>query len=260
MLDRDDLGRLAYALTAIFLGVIGLWWRDFAGVWQPLDNLGVEFNRSVVATVYAFAFLAAGVATAWRPSAGPALIVLAVLHGLAALGWIPRVVAHGAWTGLFEMLSLTIAAVVGYARLTITATWAKRTVAIGRIAFAICLLVFGLSHFFHIDETAGMVPAWLAPGQKFWAYVTGALYVLAGIATLLNRRATLAVYLTVAMMIGIDALVWVPMLLDKPGHFTLAGNVITLAMAAAAWVVADALRTQQRFEHLHPRPKTPEAA
>ena len=156
MLDRHDLGRCMYALSAIFLGSIGLWWRDFAGIWQPLDNLG-DFDRPVVATGYALVFLVAGAATFWRASAGFGLLILALLHFLAALGWIPRVIAHGAWTGFFEMLSLTIAGVVGFARLRPSRVWAMKTIQIGRIAFAICLLVFGLSHFFFSAETAQMV-------------------------------------------------------------------------------------------------------
>jgi uncharacterized membrane protein len=240
MLDRHDLGRPIYALSAIFLGSIGLWWRDFAGVWQPLDNLG-DFNRPIVATGYALVFLLAGAATFWRASAGFGLLTLAFLHFLAMLGWIPRVIAHGAWTGFFEMLSLTIAGVVGFARLRPRRVWATKTIQIGRIAFSICLLVFGLSHFFFSAETAQMVPMWLPPGQMFWAYASGAIYILAGIAIAVDYRAVLAALLTVAMIILIQALVWLPMLIAKPENFTWSGNAITFAIAAAKWVIADAI-------------------
>jgi uncharacterized membrane protein len=245
MLDRHDLGRLMYALSAIFLGCIGLWWRDFAGIWQPLDNLG-DFNRPIVATGYALAFLLAGVATAWRTSAGFGLLILALLHFLAALGWIPRVIEHRAWTGFFEMLSLTIAGVVGFARLRSQRPWASRTMHIGRILFSICLLVFGLSHFFYSAETAQMVPMWLPPGQMFWAYASGAIYVLAGMAIAADYRAVLAAQLTVAMIILIQALVWLPMLIAKPQNFTWSGNAITFAIAAATWVIADGIAARGR--------------
>ena len=240
MLDRHDLGRLMYALSAIFLGCIGLWWRDFAGIWQPLDNLG-DFDRPVVATGYALVFLVAGAATFWRASAGFGLLILALLHFLAALGWIPRVIAHGAWTGFFEMLSLTIAGVVGFARLKPSRVWATKTIQIGRIAFSICLLVFGLSHFFFSAETAQMVPVWLPPGQMFWAYVSGGIYILAGIAIAVDFRGALAAQLTVAMIFLIEVLVWLPMLIAKPENFTWSGNAITFAIAAATWVIGDAI-------------------
>ncbi len=240
-----SLGRVTYGLSAVFLGIIGLVWRDFAGVWQPIDNLGVDFNRTVVASIYAFAFLISGIATLIPRTARFGLPVLAVLHLLAALGWIPRVMAQGAFTGFFEMFSLTVAAVVAYARVgKLSYDSAARLLYVGRIAFAICLLSFGLSHFIWSAETTRMVPAWLPGGQLFWAYATGAFYVLAGIALIIQRHALLAARLVTVMMFAIGLLVWVPMLIDKPIHFMWAGNAITFALATAAWVVADSLTTK----------------
>jgi hypothetical protein len=47
------------------------------------------------------------------------------------------------------------------------------------------------------------------------------------------------------MMLAIGIAVWVPMLIDKPIHFMWAGNAITFAMAAGAWVLADSLGLKQ---------------
>lgn len=244
-MHTPGLGRFMYGLSAVFLGIIGLVWRDFAAVWQPIDNLGVVFNRTVGASIYAIAFLASGIATLVPRTARFGLPVLAVLHLLAALGWIPRVIAHGAFNGFFEMFSLTVAAVIAYARLgTLSYDRAARMLQIGRVLFAICLLSFGVSHFMSSAETARMVPAWLPGGQMFWAYATGAFYVLAGIALIIQRHALLAARLVTVMMFVIGLLVWVPMLIDKPIHFMWAGNAITFALATAAWVVADSLTTK----------------
>ena len=241
MMKRDDLGRIMYGLSAVLLGTIGLIWRDFAAVWQPIDNL-IVFNRTVVASLYAFAFLAAGIATLMSRGARFGLPVLVLLHLLAALGWIPRVIGHAAWNGFFEMLSLTIAGVVAYARLgTLSYDRAARSIVIGRFVFAVCLLSFGITHFISTAETAGMVPAWLPPGQMFWAWATGAFYVLASLALMIERHAVLASRLVIVMMLTFNVLVWLPMLIDKPIHFMWAGNAITFAMAAAAWVIADSI-------------------
>jgi hypothetical protein len=78
----------------------------------------------------------------------------------------------------------------------------------------------------------------------FWAYATGAFYVLAGIALIIQRHALLAARLVTVMMFVISLLVWVPMVIDKPIHFMWAGNAITFALATAAWVVADSLTTK----------------
>jgi hypothetical protein len=149
-----DLGRLVYGLAGIALGVIGLVWRDFAAVWQPIENLGAVTHREALACVFAVGLLSAGVATMWRRTARAGLLVLAALHFISALGWVPRV--------------------IGY------------------------------------------------PG----------------------------IYGT-AMMLGFGALVWAPALFAKPGdHITWAGNAITLALAGAAWVIADSIsgRKQIRSE------------
>ena len=47
-----DLGRVVYGLAGIALGIIGLVWRDFAAVWQPLENLGAASHRAVIAVVF----------------------------------------------------------------------------------------------------------------------------------------------------------------------------------------------------------------
>jgi uncharacterized membrane protein len=241
-----SLGRFMYALSAVFLGIIGLHWRDFAGVWQPIDNLGVDFNRPVVASLYALAFLAAGIATLNSRSARFGLPVLVLLHLLAALGWIPRVIAHGAFNGFLEMLSLAVAGAVAYARLgTLSYDRAARALQVGRILFALCLLSFGVTHFMASAETARMVPSWLPGGQLFWAWATGAFYVLCGLALMLQWKAVLAARLVTVMMFVIGLLVWIPMLINKPIQFMWAGNAITFALAAAAWVMADSLAAKR---------------
>lgn len=249
MSDRNDpgrleLGRLAYGLAGVWLGIIGLIARDFAAVWQPLDNIGLGFNRPITASIYAFLFLAAGIGAWFKRSASASLATLTVLHALAMLGWIPRI-PLGGWIGFFEMLSLTIAGIVAYARLKPASEVAMRAITIGQIVFAFCLLAFGIGHWVANQETASMVPTWIPPNAMFWAYTTGALYVLAGIAILIRTRAVLAARLTVAMMLSFNLFVWLPMLIANPGHVTWAGNAITFAMAAGAWVIADSLTQPQ---------------
>jgi hypothetical protein len=84
------MGRVMYALSTVFLGIIGLIWRDFAGVWQPIDNQGVDFNRAVVASLYAVAFLVSAIAPIIPRTARTGLPFLVLLHLLAAFGWIPE--------------------------------------------------------------------------------------------------------------------------------------------------------------------------
>ena len=121
--------------------------------------------------------------------------------------------------------------------------WAVKTAQIGRFLFAICVVVFGLAHFFALSETTSMVPKWIPPGQRFWALATGVAHLLAGVAILTGILAVLASRLFTAMLITFGALVWAPSLFADPhAHFAWAGNAMNLALAGAAWVVADSIR------------------
>jgi uncharacterized membrane protein YphA (DoxX/SURF4 family) len=242
-----DIGRLVYGVAGIALGVIGLVWRDFAAVWQPIENLGAAAHREALACVFAVGLLSAGAATAWRRTAQAGLLALAALHSISALGWAPRVIGYpgiyGTWNGFFEQFSLVAAGVVACASLAPrTSAWKTRTVQMSRFLFGICAVSFGVSHFMAIPETAGMVPKWIPPGQQFWAWATGAFHLLAGLAILSGVLAVLASRLFTVMLLGFGALVWAPALFAHPGnHVTWAGNAINLALAGAAWVIADSI-------------------
>jgi uncharacterized membrane protein YphA (DoxX/SURF4 family) len=91
------------------------------------------------------------------------------------------------------------------------------------------------------------VPAWLPPGQRFWAAATGAAFVLAALAILSGVRAVLGARLLTAMLLTFGALVWAPRLFAHPEvHRVWAGNAVNLVAAGACWMVYDALRACAR--------------
>jgi hypothetical protein len=81
----------------------------------------------------------------------------------------------------------------------------------------------------------------------FWAIATTIAFMLAAVAILSGRSALLASRCLTAMLIGFVLLVWPPVCLADPHNF---GNwsetVETLAIAGAAWVVADFLNQNRR--------------
>jgi uncharacterized membrane protein len=179
------LGYRVYGLGAFALGVIGLIWRDFALVWQPVPQ-DVP-GRAALACIVAVGLLFGGVGLQWGRTARLAAATLIGLYALdVLLLHAPRVVAHidmfGAWSGLAEQLALLAGGLAAYAGLaSASEATAARLARIARLAFGLCLFSFGLAHFFYLPQTAAMVPAWLPPGQQAWAYATGAAHILAGL-------------------------------------------------------------------------------
>lgn len=87
-----------------------------------------------------------------------------------------------------------------------------------------------------------MVPAWISPGQRFWAIATGAAHLLAGISIVSGIQAILASRLLTAMLVIFGALVWARSIFAAPHeHVAWAGNAINLALIGAAWMVADSI-------------------
>jgi uncharacterized membrane protein YphA (DoxX/SURF4 family) len=256
MLSRkvpSNLGRRVYGLGAVALGLVGLVWGDFATVWQPIQALPFAVpHRKALAYVAAAFLLSAGVAVQWRRSAPAGLLVLAILYLIFALLWLPRVVGYphifGTWGGFLEELALVAAALVAYASLAPhDSARPSRAARIGRLSFGVCVLSFGLGHFFAIPQTAEMVPGWIPPGQRFWAVATGVAHLLAGVSILAGVLDVLGSRLLTLMLATFGALVWAPALFAQPReHMVWAGNAINLAMVGAAWVVADSVASRRR--------------
>ncbi len=71
---------------------------------------------------------------------------------------------------------------------------------IAEIIYAVVVIIFGINHFRAGESMAGGVPSFI-PGGVVWIYLTGAGFILAGIAIIINRYKTLACYLLALMLI-----------------------------------------------------------
>jgi uncharacterized membrane protein YphA (DoxX/SURF4 family) len=248
----SNLGIYVYAAGAIALGVSGLVWTDFATNWQRVQG-NVPHRGALAFTVAAYE-LAAGAAILWRRTARTGAMMLTILYSVFALLWVRQIVGsprvYDVWGNFFEEFSLVIAGAVVYASFAPPGSvWAGKAARISRL-FGVCAISFALEHFFYLSGTASFVPRWIPPGQMFWAIATTVFFLLAAVAILSGFLAGLASRLLTAMIVGFEALVWAPILLATPHlHFAWAGNAISLAMAGAAWVVADSISKMKRVEY-----------
>lgn len=235
-----------YGLAAIALGLVGLAWGDFASVWQPVP--ATVPGRSALAYAVAAAFLLAGLAIQSRHFARIAAMTLTVLYALGViLLHVPRVIAHPSvfviWAGVAEQSALVAGGLVAYAFCARLEPGAfERLSRIGRFIFGGCVIVFGLAHLFYLDSTAELVPAWLPPGQTFWAYATAMAHFSAGVAILSGILARTAAILLTAMFVVFGILVHAPTIfIDPHTHINWAANAVNFALVGSAWVIAASL-------------------
>jgi uncharacterized membrane protein YphA (DoxX/SURF4 family) len=235
------MGVHVFSAAAMALGLVGLVWRDFADVWQPVP---AEFpHRTLLAYVAASCFVIFGAGLEWPRTAKTSVVVLMALYLGAGLLWLPRILSYpkiyGTWAGFFEQFSVAAGGLVLLGELCGGAR-GERISRIGTILFGVCAVSFGLAHFTAIPQTAAMVPGWIPPGRLFWAWATGVFHLLAGIAIVTGVLARLASRLLTAMLVGFGLLVWLPTLWMAPhAHISWAGNAVNLSLTGAAWVVAD---------------------
>jgi uncharacterized membrane protein YphA (DoxX/SURF4 family) len=236
-----------YGLGAVVLGLTGLVWGDFAVVWQPLSPAP---GQSTWGYAVAIIPLFAGLAMQWQRTACLGALALVVPYCLAEIFLdVPRGFAQPsvfvAWYGVFENLALAAGALVICTYWTrLEPAIAQRLAKIGRLIFGLCLIYFGLAHHFYLANTVKMVPAWLPPGQTFWAYATAAGHVAAGIAIISGIYARPAAMLLTAMFIVFAILVHAPnVVLDPHTHFNWGENAVNFALIGAAWVMAASIPT-----------------
>jgi uncharacterized membrane protein YphA (DoxX/SURF4 family) len=222
-----------YGFAAVAIGLVGLIWGDFLAVWQPVPK--ALPGRTALAYAIAAVFLLAGASLQFKRSARAAALTLTVLYSLGVvLLHLPSLIAHPAvfvmWSGTAEQLALVAGGLVAYS---------FRLARIARLIFGVCLIAFALAHLFYLKATADFVPAWIPPGQVFWAYATAAGHLAAAVAILSGIAARLGARLLTAMFIVFGALVHAPLLFADPHtHFNWAANAMNFALIGAAWLIA----------------------
>ena len=243
------IGRRIYGLGAIGVGAACLYFHQFAAVWEPTPDKLPNLDAFIWAN--GLILIAGGLLvnlTGRLAAFGAAF--LAVVFALWAIGLHGGVrLIHywnlwGAWQGFAEIFAMCMGGVVAYGLLRGGDPERSHRIAhLGRIGFAFCLFVFGVSHFLYAKETAGMTPHWLPPSQLFWTYATGVGHILAGLAILTGLQAKLASMLLTLMFVAFGLFVHLPSVLHDP-HTPMnwIANGINLLLVGTAWVVMDSLK------------------
>ncbi len=225
---------LPYALAAILLGAVGIFFGDFAMQWQGVP-------KSIPPMPWAYvsgAILVVGGALILARREKIGALVLASFVGLWVVAFhLPAVLMNAigsiaAWNAPAESGFITagglalLAAHVGGSRPALALT--------ARLLAGASAVVFGFAHFNYIDFTASMVPGWI-PFKTFWAWATGAGHLLAGIALLSGFLARLAAGCEAAMMGSFVVLLHLPRVVmapDQHAEWIMLGMSATMTGAA----------------------------
>lgn len=230
---------LPYALGAILLGVVAIWFHDFALQWQPVPA-GFPL-RVPLAYVSGVLLIIGGVAILARRFARKGALLLGCAYGLWLLILhVPLLFAKpgdlGTWNGIAEVAFMIAGAVTLYAAASgpLPARFQHGVC----VAAGLAALVFGATHFRYAEFTASMVPAWLPPSQIFWAFLTGTAHVAAGLALLSGFKASLGATLLAIMMALFVLLVHVPRVFAAPGeHLEWIMLGVALSLSGSAWAI-----------------------
>ena len=103
---------------------------------------------------------------------------------------------------------------------------------IGRLMFAITLLIFGVLHFMNAANMGGMVPSWI-PGGEFWVYFTGAAFIAASISLIILKKASLATLLLAIMLLVFVLTIHLPAVLGGD-QMAMTNLLKDIALAGAA--------------------------
>jgi len=247
-----SVGHAAFAATMIILGIMGLIKGDFTPVWAPVPK-GVPAHK-VLAYLCAFVSLACGLGLLWRRAAAMASRVLfAYLLLWLLLLRVPYLfIEHPLLLVAFscaETAVMVAGALVLYVwfagerdRQRVGFITGDQGLRIARALYGLSLIPFGIAHFVYLNNTVPLIPRWL-PWHVFWAYFTGGAFIAAGVAIIIGVFARLAATLSTLQMGLFALIVWVPIVAAGGiNDFQLGEFVVTCALTAGAWVVADSYR------------------
>ena len=247
-------GHVVFAVTMIAFGIMGLIKGGLTPIWQPAPQ-GVPAQEGL-AYLCALVSLATGIGLLWRRTAGRAARVLLAYFLLWLIVFrvrdvFPAPTVVGSWYGCAETAVMMAAVWVLYVRFA--EDWDKQRLAfatgdrglrIARTFYGIALIFFGVAHFVYLKETVADVPGWL-PWHTGWAYLTGSTFIAAGLALLVALYARLAAALSALQIGTLTLLVWVPVVAAGTANaFQRSETMLSAALTAAAWVVADSYRAK----------------
>jgi uncharacterized membrane protein len=242
-------GHVAYAVTMISLGVMGLIWGAFAPIWTPVPGISTHHPLAYLCAIIA---LAGGIGLLIaRVAAIASRVLLVWLLAWLVLLRLPHIaVAPGVDTfwAAAQVAVMTAGAWILYLRLAgdqdatrLPFATGDKGLRIARVLFGLAMIPFGVAHFLYLDATTVLIPEWM-PAHSALAYFTGAAFIVAGIAVIFGVWARLAATLVTLEVALFTVIVWLPVVITGPNAFQWNEFVVSYAITAGGWLVAESYR------------------
>ncbi len=248
---KADFGRHFYGMAILYFGIVDLFCHSYDD-WEQLKSLWSTPGGAFVGYLVAACMILGGLAVQWQRTARSGAVILVLVFLFFGVRWTPGIIAHiGAFSSygaFFEEFSIFTGALIIFATASPALQSAARLTRIAYYFFTACLISFTVAQAIDLAGVASFTPKWIPPGQMFWAVATTIAFALAAIALLLRVQALLAARLTTLMIVGFGLLLWLPRLLADPGsQLNWGGNGQNMAIAGAAWILADVLAKDDVF-------------
>jgi uncharacterized membrane protein len=250
--------RFLLGAGAMGLAIISFVFNDFAPLWHviPASLPAREYWVDACACV----LVVASVGLCFARFTMASIATISAYYLFWAIGSAPPIFhdlwSFGSWYGVVLASSAIAGAWILRIELRLLSqplqgpTRDAGIVRVAQVVFGLACVFYGCSHFAFAEYTASFLPSWL-PGRLGLAYFTGACHVAGGLGIAVGVLPRLAANLEAVMVSLFGVLIWVPSFFmhPRPAWAGTTQNqsselVVTLVLAAAAWSIAESLRTK----------------
>lgn len=270
------IGIYLLGLATLAAGILDLIWGEFDPGHQPIQSLGKHIpGQSIFAYIAATWLIVAGGALLSQRTIRKGAWATAGIYFIFGLFALPRFYTVPRTSGFHPLLLIPGVVATMLAQFIVVAgcllvdasfapthsDWRHKSQVLARWIFGLSGVLFGLAHFTFTKPLARMIPKWFPVSGSFWVVISGAGFMLAGIAILTGLANVLAARLLTLMLILFE-IALIPIVFGFPHvHQAWGASAYNLAVAGAVWIFAASIsrrdaRAQETGALYHDRSTT----
>lgn len=243
-------GPYFYAIAIIGFGITQIIIRNFLPELLPVPASLFAHQFWIYFT--SVIFIGAAGCIIINKYARAASVLIAILFFIFLLyAHLPKLLSHPddptAWTPLFEVLAICSGAIIMAGIITpgfsIRGSWnttSNKIFIVGKILFAVTLLIFGIQHFMYTAFIETLIPAWI-PFHFLWLYIIEFAFIAVFISLIFNVQVYLATTLLGLMFLTWSLILHLPLVvthLHVEAQWT--SLFVAMAMCGTCFMIAGA--------------------